>query len=88
MVFLLPVRIRILLLLSRRGSIACLVEDKEAPQVIMLLALLTYFQEASLWMTFLVVNSMVPQILVVDLVRLVSGTVVNLVELVVHQLLI
>ena len=49
--------------------------------------LLTDFQTASLQMT-LVVNSMVPQILVADLVCLVSEIVVNLVELVLNQLMI
>ena len=39
-------------------------------------------------MTFLVVNSMVPLILVEDMVILVSEMIVNLVELLVHQLLI
>ena len=51
-------------------------------------ALITYFQESPLQMTFLVVNSMVPLILVEDMVILVSEMIVNLVELLVHQLLI
>ena len=49
--------------------------------------LLMYLQAEPLRMMFLVVSSMVPQILVADLVRLVAGTVVNLFELVVNQLL-
>ena len=51
-------------------------------------ALLMGFQAAYLWMTFLIVNSMVPIILVVDLMHLVAETVVNLVKLVVYQLLL
>ena len=51
-------------------------------------ALLTYLQVDSLCITFLVVNPMVPQILIADLVCLVAETFVNLVDLVVHQLLI
>ena len=51
-------------------------------------ALLMGFQAAYLCMTFLVVNSMVPRILVVDLMHLVAETVVNLVKLVVYQLLL
>ena len=39
-------------------------------------------------MTFLVVNSMVPRILVADMVSLVVGKVGNIVELVVHKLLL
>ena len=49
-------------------------------------ALLMDLKADPLWMTFLVVNSMATQILVADLVRLVSGIVVNIVELLVHQL--
>ena len=49
--------------------------------------LLKGLQAAPLRMMFLVVNSMVPQILVVDLVRLLAETVVNLVGLVVCQLM-
>ena len=48
--------------------------------------LLTDFQAAPLQMKFLVDNYMVPRILVVDMVRLVAEAVVNLVELVVHQI--
>ena len=51
-------------------------------------SLITYFEVYPLWMTFMVVNSMVPQILVADMVRLVAEMVVNLVELVLHKLLL
>ena len=51
-------------------------------------ALLTDLRENPLRMTFMVVNSIFPQILLSDLVCLVAGLVVNIVELVVHQSLI
>ena len=50
-------------------------------------ALTKYFQVVPLRITFLVVNSMVPRILVADLMRLVAETVVNIVELVLHRLI-
>ena len=43
---------------------------------------------APLLMTILVVNTRNQQILVADLVRLVADTVMNIVELVVHQLML
>ena len=49
--------------------------------------LLTYFQADTTWMTFMVVSSMFPQILVVGLLRLVAEMVVSLVGLEVHQLI-
>ena len=49
--------------------------------------LLTDFQAAPLWMKFMIVSSMVPQILVAGMLRLVAEMVVSLVGLVVHQLL-
>ena len=49
--------------------------------------LLKYFQVDPMWMTFMVVRSMVTPILLEGLVHLVAETVVNIFELVVHQLL-
>ena len=49
--------------------------------------MLTYSRTAPLRMTFLVVSSIVPLILVAGLVRLVAETFLSLVESVVRQLL-
>ena len=49
--------------------------------------LLKYFQVDPMWMTFMVVRSMVTPILLEGLVHLVAETVVNIFELVVRQLL-
>ena len=87
MVFLFPVRIRILSLLYQRGFFAYMVENYKVFLVTLRAVLLKGFQAAPLQIKFLVVSSMVPQIFVVGLVNLVAETVVNVVELVLCQLL-